>query len=308
MPDSSREGFLQQDFSTSHDDSPKPESRLMSDQLSPVVRSLAMNLSKQILAICRNHGIESTLDASIESNLSQAVSDSVGKFIEHLEKDPSLMPDAKHLLDLQYLLTSAHEENNIPIDSVFVSTTREEASRGGVLYHKNNLDLRDVTSTKGLLLPRIIEGSLDLNSLVSAEGLVFPETIGGSLDLNSLTSPEGLVLPKEIGISLYLNKITSAEGIVFPETIGDSLGLNGLTSARGLILPKIIRGGLGLKSLTSAEGLILPEVIGEIIALSSLVSIEGLALPETFKGRLLLDTVPEAEKDILRIKYPHVLI
>ena len=52
--------------------------------------------------------------------------------------------------------------------------------------YKGSLDLRDLTSAKGLVLPKSISGWLDLRGLTSAEGLVLPESIGGGLRCVSL--------------------------------------------------------------------------------------------------------------------------
>ena len=76
-----------------------------------------------------------------------------------------------------------------------------------------------------------IGGYLDLGNLTSAEGLVLPSTISGSLYLSSLTSAEGLVMPTTIRGSLYLSSLTSAEGLVLPTTISGYLNLGILTSA-----------------------------------------------------------------------------
>ena len=54
------------------------------------------------------------------------------------------------------------------------------------------------------------EGDLDLSDLESAEGLVLPQGIGGYLDLSGLTSAEGLELPQSIGGDLYLESLISA--------------------------------------------------------------------------------------------------
>ena len=102
-------------------------------------------------------------------------------------------------------------------------------------------------------------GSLDLSDLTSADGMVLPQSIGGYLDLDGLTSAEGLVLPQSIGGDLRLDGLTSAEGLVLPQSIGESLDLRGLTSAEGLVLPQSIGGSLYLDVLTSADGLDLPN-------------------------------------------------
>ena len=157
------------------------------------------------------------------------------------------------------------------------------------------LDLSGLTSAEGLILPKEIGGTLRLNSLTSAEGLVFPKEIGGALCLNSLTSAENLILPEELGSDLCLNSLTSAEGLVMPKEIGGTLYLNSLTSAVGLVMPKEIGGTLHLNSLISAEGLVLPEEIGVTLRLNSLTSAEGLVLPEKINNSLCLDSLTSAE-------------
>ena len=154
-------------------------------------------------------------------------------------------------------------------------------------------DKNDVLSGKKLVY---FHGDLDLEELTTAEGLVLPEKIGGYLDLRGLTSAEGLVLPKEIGGTLYLNSLTSAEGLVFPKEIGEALYLNSLTSAENLILPEKLGSDLGLNSLTSAASLIMPKEIGGTLYLNSLISADGLMLPENFDlDNLIIDESLEEE-------------
>ena len=134
-----------------------------------------------------------------------------------------------------------------------ISTTRDEALKGGIKFHYNALNLNGLTSAEGLEFPESVGGGLYLNGLTSAEGLKFPETIGGNLDLNRLTSAEGLEFPESVGGSLNLTSLTSAEGLKFPENVGDALNLNRLTSAEGLELPRTVGGGLYFHRLTYAE-------------------------------------------------------
>jgi len=201
-----------------------------------------------------------------------------------------------------------------------ISTTEQEALKGNIKFHygdlnlKNltsaeglvlpenisgDLDLSGLTSTKGLVLPKSVGGYLDLPGLTSAKGLVLPKRIGAGLDLKNLTSAEGLVLPENIGGTLYLPGLTSAEGLVLPENIGGYLDLSGLTSAEGLVLPENISGGLYLSGLTSAEGLVLPENVGGDLNLYGLTSAEGLVLPENFRGTLNLPRLTSAEGLVL---------
>ena len=46
------------------------------------------------------------------------------------------------------------------------------------------LNLSDLTSAEGLMLPSTVEGGLDLSGLTSAEGLVLPTTVSGSTRLS----------------------------------------------------------------------------------------------------------------------------
>jgi phage protein U len=61
-------------------------------------------------------------------------------------------------------------------------------------HHAGDLDLSNLTSLDGIILPDSIGGWLDLRSLTAIpEGLKLPDSIGGWLDLRSLTAiPEGL--------------------------------------------------------------------------------------------------------------------
>ena len=176
-----------------------------------------------------------------------------------------------------------------------ISLTEEEALNGNIIYHYGNLNLRSLTSAKGLELPDEIEGDLNLSSLTSAEGLKLPDEIRDDLYLSGLTSAEGLKLPDKVGGVLYLNSLTNVEGLKLPNEIGGSLWLEGLTSAKGLKLPDEIRDGLYLSGLTSAKGLELPDEIEGDLNLSSLISAEGLKLPDKVGGVLDLNSLTNAE-------------
>jgi len=135
------------------------------------------------------------------------------------------------------------------------------------------------SDSKNAKLPKKLEyvgGYLELRSLTSAKGLVLPETVGGSLDLDSLTSAKGLVLPETVGEYLNLSSLESAKGLALPKTIGGNLVLDSLTSAEGLVLPKTIGGYLILDSLTSAEGL-------EKLNYASITG--GIYLPKAFSNK-----------------------
>ncbi len=205
------------------------------------------------------------------------------------QKDPRIQKitngrDVKN--DLSYLL-------DVPADKI--STTKEEALKGGIEYHYGNLSLLSLTSAEGLTLPTSIGGSLNLHSLTSAEGLTLPTSIGGDLYLRSLTTAEGLQLPQRIAGNLDLESLTTAEGLTLPTSFGGSLNLRSLTSAEGLELPDSIGGYLDLHSLTSAEGLTLPTSIGGDLSLYCLTSAEGLTLPTSIGGGLYLNKLTSAE-------------
>ena len=209
-----------------------------------------------------------------------------------------------------------------------ISTTQEEALSGDIVFHYGDLNLDNLTSAEGLELPESIGGSLYLRSLTSAAGLKLPKSIGGDLDLGitsaaglklpesiggslylrSLTSAAGLKLPESIGGNLHLGSLTSAAGLELPESIGGNLYLGSLTSVAGLKLPKSIGGGLYLGRLTSAAGLELPESIGGDLDLGSLTSAEGLELPESIGGDINLESLTSDEKEVLRLRYPHLAL
>ena len=180
-------------------------------------------------------------------------------------------------------------------DEVAFSKEEWEENKDRIKVYYGNLDLSNLTSAEGLVLPDIINGSLDLSGLTSAEGLELPNTIGEDLYLNSLTSAEGLVLPNTLNGNLYLHSLTSAEGLVLPNTINGDLYLRSLTSAEGLVLPNTINGDLYLNSLISAEGLVLPNTLNGDLDLRSLTSTEGLVLPNTVNGDLDLRSLTSAE-------------
>ena len=185
-------------------------------------------------------------------------------------------------------------------DEVAFSKEEWEENKDRIKVYYGNLDLSNLTSAEGLVLPDIINGSLDLSGLTSAEGLELPNTIGEDLYLNSLTSAEGLVLPNTLNGNLYLHSLTSAEGLVLPNTINGDLYLRSLTSAEGLVLPNTINGDLYLNSLISAEGLVLPNTLNGDLDLRSLTSTEGLVLPNTVNGDLDLRSLTSAEGLVLQ--------
>ncbi len=176
-----------------------------------------------------------------------------------------------------------------------ISTTKDEALKGGIKYHYGELDLGSLKSAEGLKLPETVGGSLDLEKLESAEGLELPKTVSGYLKLTNLRSTKGLKLPETVGGGLDLNSLRSAKGLKLPETLGAVLFLSNLRSAEGLELPKTVGGSLYLNDLQSTEGLKLPEIVGGDLVLSSLQSVEGLKLPEKVGGNLYLSNLRSAE-------------
>ena len=209
------------------------------------------------------------------------------------EDDPRIeeIKDTRNIKkDLAFMFNCKEEQ---------IGFTKEEGLSGNCVYYYGDLMLSDLTSAKGLKLPKRIGGSLILSGLTSAEGLVLPLTIGKYLDLSSLTSAEGLILPKKIGDSLNLRGVTNTKGLVLPEIVGGSLNLSSLTNAENLVLPETIVGSLFLSNLTSAKDLVLPEIVGGYLDLSNLTSAEGLVLPKTIGDSLDLSALTSAKGLIL---------
>jgi len=151
-----------------------------------------------------------------------------------------------------------------------ISTTKEEALRGGMKYHIGNLDLRDKQSAgAGLELPEIIDGDVDLSNLRSAVGLKFPRIMNGDLNLKNLRLSEGLNLPEKTG-TLILSGLISVNGLKFPDSTWD-LFLNSLQSAKGLNLPNKMS-SLFMLNLQSTEGLDLNKEINGTVGFNSLES------------------------------------
>lgn len=128
-----------------------------------------------------------------------------------------------------------------------------------LIYYYGDLNLNNLTTAKGITLPKIIGGSLFLNSLTDAGGFIFPQNIGESLYLGSLITVEDIILPKIIKGGLFIQRLVFAKNLTLPQNIGGDLALCSLTTAEGLILPKVIEGSLFLNSLTSLKGIKLPE-------------------------------------------------
>ncbi|MDE2001027.1 MAG: hypothetical protein KGI60_00485 [Patescibacteria group bacterium] len=74
--------------------------------------------------------------------------------IEELKKGRNIKKDLSFALD---------------IPEGKISTTQEEALKGGILYHYGSLNLSKLTSAEGLTLPQSVGGHLNLSGLTSAE-------------------------------------------------------------------------------------------------------------------------------------------
>ena len=180
-------------------------------------------------------------------------------------------------------------------DEIAFSKEEWEENKDRIKVYYGNLDLSNLTSAEGLVLPDIINGSLDLRGLTTAKGLVLPDTINGDLDLRGLTSVEGLILPTTVNGNLDLPRLTNAEGLVLPNTINGYIDLRNLTSAKGLVLPNTLNGDLYLTSLTSAEGLKFPNTINGFLDLGSLTSVKDVKFPNRINGFLDLGSLTSAK-------------
>ena len=149
-----------------------------------------------------------------------------------------------------------------------VSTTREEALGGEILFHYGDLDLSDITTAENLVLPRATNGGINLVNLVSGDNLVLPEYVGGDINLRRLSTAKNLVFPKHVGGSLGLS-LTSVEGLTLPETVGGDLYLSKLPTAKDLVLPRSIGKNLLLTGLVSGDDLVLPQMVGGQVRLNS---------------------------------------
>ena len=128
------------------------------------------------------------------------------------------------------------------------------------------------------------EDDLDLSKYSSrlSKGLILPKTVEGNLDLRYLKSSEALTLPQSISGSLNLYDLESADELVLPEAISGDLFLSNLSEFKNLVLPKQVGGILFLSKLKSAQGLVMPNA--DVIRLEGLSSLDGLELPDDFSG------------------------
>ena len=188
-------------------------------------------------------------------------------------------------------------------DEIAFSKEEWEENKDRIKVYYGNLDLSNLTSAEGLVLPDIINGSLDLRGLTTAKGLVLPDKINGDLDLRGLTSVKNVKLPTAVNGNLNLGNLTSVEGLILPTTVNGNLDLPRLTNAEGLVLPNTINGYIDLRNLTSAKGLVLPNTLNGDLYLTSLTSAEGLKFPNTINGFLDLGSLTSV-KDV---KFPNTI-
>ena len=188
-------------------------------------------------------------------------------------------------------------------DEIAFSKEEWEENKDRIKVYYGNLDLSNLTSDEGLVLPDIINGSLDLRGLTTAKGLVLPDTINGDLDLRGLTSVKNVKLPTAVNGNLNLGNLTSVEGLILPTTVNGNLDLPRLTNAEGLVLPDTINGYIDLRNLTSAKGLVLPNTLNGDLYLTSLKSAEGLKFPNTINGFLDLGSLTSAKN----VKFPNTI-
>ena len=113
--------------------------------------------------------------------------------IEEVRKDRNIRSDISMIF-------------NIPENKI--SLNKEEALKGGIIFHYGNLDLRDLASAKDLELPKKIRGWINLNGLTSAKYLELSEEVEGCVYLNGLTSTKYLKLPKKVGGCVFLKGLT----------------------------------------------------------------------------------------------------
>ncbi len=209
------------------------------------------------------------------SKLNEAILHDKPIFINDLEDLSKIARGTK--IDVGGEIMTVEEAESIP-DLKMNAKIWQEMKEGNFL---NTDKLTKITPTVSKYLENI-KGDLNLRGLTSAKGLVLPQTIGGDLYLNGLTSAEGLVLPNSIKKDLWLSRLTSTEGLALSQTIEGDLVLSVLTSAEGLVLPQSIVGGLKMNSLTSAKGLVLPESIGGHLYISRLTSADKEELKKKY--------------------------
>lgn len=181
-----------------------------------------------------------------------------------------------------------------------ISNNKQDVLDGKkIIYFYGDLNLSNLTSVEGLILPDNVGGTLNLNSLRSIESLILPNSVRGSLCLFSLFNIENLTLPNRVGGFLDLSNLTNAEGLILPKSIGWDLDLSSLTDAKDITFPNSIGCGLYLSSLISATNLILPNSVGATLDLGYLTNVENLTLPNRVDGSLNLESLTNVENLIL---------
>ncbi|MFA6198191.1 MAG: hypothetical protein WC734_03520 [Patescibacteria group bacterium] len=180
---------------------------------------------------------------------------------------------------------------DIPQDKI--STTPQEALRGGMLFHYGNLDLHELPSAHDIVLPEHVSGSLYINNLTSTEGITFPRRIGDSLVMTSLRSASNVQLPEHVGGSVFLFELKTAENVTFPMYVGANCDLSRLEVCKDCVLPNEVGYLLNLRKLVSVERTTFPKFVNEL-KLSNLESAQDLVLSDRV-SRLKLGSLISAE-------------
>ena len=141
---------------------------------------------------------------------------------------------------------------------------------------------------RGFDLPqKKVIGNIRLDDyILSREEINFPEEeVTGTLQLKAGIIEGSIKFPKKVGALFIDNIETSEQLIILPEEVRSSLFLSNLKFAKNIKFPKKVGGNIFLGSLTSVDGLELPEKVGGIVELPSL---------------------PDDEKEQLKLKYPNL--
>jgi len=133
-----------------------------------------------------------------------------------------------------------------------ISTTKDEALSGGILFHLGHLAL-DVTSLDGIEFPRRMTGHLNLSNLRDASGPQLPDYVGGYLIMDRLTSIDGVRLPRHVDGDADFSRLRSVLGGELPDYVGGDLVVSGLTSVQGFQSPGYLGGVLHISGLTDTH-------------------------------------------------------
>lgn len=136
--------------------------------------------------------------------------------------------------DLAYILDCSEEE--------ICLSEKELDLKKTIKYYDESLNLKNLTSAEGLILPKIVNGDLNLYRLTDVKGLVFPEIVNGDLWLITSEIIKDLKLPKIVNGNLYLFGLTSVDNLILPEIIYGNLVLGSMTTLVGVTLPNIVSG------------------------------------------------------------------